>query len=237
MRAVQAKPNRLVAMNTVAAPHPSHTPATMLVVLDCDSTLIEQEVIELIADAAGTRELVAEVTERAMRGELDFAESLIARVATLKGVGYRVFTDVLNSITVTRGVPELISHVHAVGGVVGVVSGGFHEVLDPLALRLGINEWAANRLEVRDGSLTGLTQGAIVDGNTKAQKLQQWAEAYGVPQSHTVAIGDGANDIPMMAVAGLSVAFNAKPKVREFATLQVEDDLSKVIAHLPEVTA
>ena len=205
----------------------------MLVVLDCDSTLIREEVIELIADAAGTRAEVAEVTERAMRGELDFAASLIERVATLRGVPTTIFADVLASVTVTDGVPQLIEHVHAAGGIVGVVSGGFHEVLDGLAERLNIDVWAANRLEQSDNALTGFTVGSIVDGDIKAQQLTEWAQQFGVPLERTVAIGDGANDIPMMAVAGQSVAFNAKPKVREFAKVQIEDDLSQVIPHLP----
>lgn len=207
----------------------------MLVVLDCDSTLIEDEVIELIADAAGTREEVAEVTERAMRGELDFAESLTERVATLRGVDASVFERVLAQVRVTPGAEELIAHVHSLGGIVGVVSGGFHEVLDGLAERLGLDEWRANRLEVTDGSLTGLTVGAIVDGAAKATYLAQWAERYGVDPARTVAIGDGANDIPMMAVAGTSVAFRAKPRVREFASVQIDTSLADVIAHLPRV--
>ena len=219
--------------NVPVDPPSSPSPASMLVVLDCDSTLIREEVIELIADAAGTREQVAEVTERAMRGELDFTASLIERVATLKGVSSSVFADVLATVTVTTGVPELIAHIHAQGGIVGVVSGGFHEVLDGLAARLSIDEWAANRLEQDGGKLTGRTEGPIVDGAAKAEKLQEWAHHYGVPMNRTVAIGDGANDIPMMSVAGLSVAFNAKPKVRERASLQIENDLSEVIPHLP----
>lgn len=208
--------------------------ASMLVVLDCDSTLIQQEVIELIAEAAGTREQVAAVTERAMRGEIDFVESLHERVATLKGVPVTIFETALSQVTLTPGVRELIAHVHQLEGVVGVVSGGFHEVLDGLATDLNLNEWAANRLAVTDGALTGETVGEIIDGDMKAHKLQTWATQYGVPLERTVAIGDGANDIPMMAVAGLSVAFNAKPKVRAFAKIEIEDDLSRVIPYLPQ---
>lgn len=213
---------------------PSHTvPATMLVVLDCDSTLIQEEVIELIAEAAGTRAQVAEVTERAMRGEIDFAASLIERVATLSGVETSVFTDVIKAVNFTPGARELIAHVQERGGIVGVVSGGFHEVLDSLAEDIGLDEWRANRLETDKQQLTGRTSGPIVDGDAKAQLLTQWAEKHGVPLERTVAIGDGANDIPMMAISGLSVAFNAKPKVREFASISIEEDLSRVIAHLP----
>lgn len=213
---------------------PSYTvPATMLVVLDCDSTLIQEEVIELIAEAAGTRAQVAEVTERAMRGEIDFAASLIERVATLSGVETSVFTDVIKAVNFTPGARELVAHVQERGGVVGVVSGGFHEVLDSLAEDIGLDEWRANRLETDKQQLTGRTSGPIVDGDAKAQLLTQWAEKHGVPLERTVAIGDGANDIPMMAISGLSVAFNAKPKVREFASISIEEDLSRVIAHLP----
>lgn len=209
--------------------------ATMLVVLDCDSTLIQDEVIELIADAAGTRDEVAAVTERAMRGELDFAESLTHRVATLRGVDEGIFARVLDQVRLTPGVEQLIAHVHERGGVVGVVSGGFHEVLDGLAERLGLDEWRANRLVVEDGVLTGETEGEIIDGNAKAAYLTRWAEAYGVAPENTVAIGDGANDIPMMAVAGTAVAFRAKPKVREFASVQIDTSLADVIVHLPTV--
>lgn len=207
----------------------------MLVVFDCDSTLIQDEVIELLADAAGARETVAAVTERAMRGEIDFRASLIERVATLEGVSEHVFTDVLEQVRVTPGVPELLARIHELGGVVGVVSGGFHEILDPLATRLGVDVWRANRLEVIDGVLTGRTVGPIIDGEAKAQALTEWAQAAGLEPSATIAIGDGANDIPMMRLAGFSVAFNAKPVVREVASVQVNDDLSAVIPHLDAV--
>ncbi|GMA92613.1 hypothetical protein GCM10025869_31420 [Homoserinibacter gongjuensis] len=129
--------------------------ARFLVVLDVDSTLIEDEVIELLADAAGSREAVAEVTFRAMNGELDFAESLRERVAALAGLPESVFAEVGARVTVTRGVPEMIASVQAAGGKVAVVSGGFHEIIDPLAERLGLDHWRANRLEVADGVLTG----------------------------------------------------------------------------------
>lgn len=203
-----------------------------LVVFDCDSTLIQDEVIELIADAAGTRAMVTEVTERAMRGEIDFTESLTERVATLRGVPNTVFDNVLEKVRPSRGVHELIAYIHQQGGKVGVVSGGFHEVLDPLAGQLNVDVWRANRLRVVNDELTGETLGPIIDGEAKARALKEWASEYGVELQHTVAIGDGANDIPMMNIAGLSVAFNAKPVVREVATISVEDDLSLVIPHL-----
>lgn len=189
----------------------------LLVVLDVDSTLIENEVIELLADVAGSRELVAAVTERAMRGELDFAASLTERVATLAGVPQSAFETVLSQVTVTDGVPELIDAVHQAGGSVCVVSGGFHEILDPLAESLGLDEWKANRLEVSGGVLTGRVAGPIIDAQAKADWLQTWAREKNFDLSETVAIGDGANDLKMMAVAGKSIAFDAKPIVAEQA--------------------
>ncbi|MFT4233352.1 MAG: phosphoserine phosphatase SerB [Leucobacter sp.] len=200
-----------------------------LVVLDCDSTTIRDEVIELLADAAGTRAEVAEVTERAMRGELDFAESLRERVATLAGTPETVFGEALGRIRLSPGIRELIAAVHERGGKVGVVSGGFHEVLDPLAERLGLDFWRANRLEVADGALTGRTVGPVIDAEAKAAALREWAAAAGIPLSATVAVGDGANDLRMMEVAAIGVGYNAKPVVRERADESIEDDLALVI--------
>lgn len=200
-----------------------------LVVLDCDSTTIQDEVIELLAEVAGTRDLVAEVTERAMRGELDFAESLRERVATLVGTPESVFADAYARVRPSRGIHELVAEVHARGGIVGVVSGGFHEVLDPLAADLRLDRWRANRLEVVDGALTGRVAGPIVDASAKAAALREWAADAGIPLSATIAIGDGANDLEMMAVAAVSVGFNAKPVVRERADVSIEDDLALAI--------
>jgi len=206
---------------------------SLLVVLDVDSTLIENEVIELIAERAGVRAEVAEVTERAMRGEIDFAQSLRARVATLAGLPVGVLDDVRREVTVTRGAPELVAGVHAAGGAIGAVSGGFHEVLDPLAESLGLDRWRANRLAVRDGRLLGEIDGPIVDAAGKRAALEAWAAELGVPRSRTVAIGDGANDLEMMAAAGLSIAFDAKPRVREAADLALAvRDLGAVLGVL-----
>lgn len=214
----------------------SRTPAQpVLVVLDCDSTTIQDEVIELLAEAAGTRELVAAVTERAMRGELDFAESLRERVATLSGTPDSVFTDTYRRVRLSPGIEKLVAAVHSGGGKVGVVSGGFHEVLDPLAADLHLDFWRANRLEVTDGALTGRTVGPIIDAQAKADTLREWAEAAGIPLSATVAVGDGANDLKMMELAGLSVAYNAKPIVRERADISIEHDLAQVIGLLDRV--
>ncbi|MGG7307159.1 phosphoserine phosphatase SerB [Curtobacterium sp. AB451] len=204
-----------------------------LVVLDADSTLLEDEVIELLADTAGTRPQVQAITERAMRGEIDFTESLRERVATLAGLQDDVFRGAQQAVRVTRGADELVRGVHAAGGTVGVVSGGFHEVLDPFAERLGLDHCRANRLEVVDGVLTGLVLGDVVDAHAKAVALREWAGADAVPIVRTVAVGDGANDLEMMRVAGLSVAFDAKPLVREQADVAVVDrDLSSVLATL-----
>lgn len=200
-----------------------------LVVLDCDSTTIQDEVIELLAETAGTRQLVAEITERAMRGELDFSESLAERVATLEGTPESVFAEAYGKVRLSPGIRELIAAVHERGGKVGVVSGGFLEVVDRLAEDLGLDFWLANRLEVQDGALTGRTVGPIVDAEVKAQTLRAWAEQSDTALSQTVAIGDGANDLKMMEIAGLSVAYNAKPVVREQADISIEDDLAQVI--------
>lgn len=204
--------------------------ARFLVVLDADSTLIHNEVIELLAEEAGTLPLVAEITTRAMHGELDFEHSLRKRVATLAGLPVSCFADVGARIRVTDGVEELIAGVQAAGGVVGVVSGGFHELLDPLGGRLGLDSWRANRLQLRDGILTGALDGAIVDAAAKAAALREWAAAAGIPMERTVAVGDGANDLLMMDAAALSVAFNAKPRVRAHADVVIEtQDLGQVL--------
>lgn len=204
-----------------------------LVVLDADSTLIREEAIELLAEAAGSLEHVAAVTERAMRGELDFAASLRERVATLEGLDVSALSAARERMTPTPGVFELIDGVHASGGLVGVVSGGFHELLDPLADRLGLDFCRANRLGVADGRLTGRVDGPIVDAAAKAAALEEWAAARGIPAHRTVAIGDGANDLQMLDRAALGVAFCAKPIVRARADVAIDrPDLSPVLALL-----
>ncbi|MGP6171209.1 phosphoserine phosphatase SerB [Microbacterium sp. A196] len=210
------------------------TAARFLVVLDADSTLIRNEVIELLADEAGRREEVQAATEAAMRGEVDFATSLRSRVQALTGISTDAFERVRARIEPTTGVRELTSAVHDRGGVVGVVSGGFHEILDHIAPDLGVDRWRANRLAVADGVLTGTVDGEIVDAAAKSASLQEWANELGVPSHATIAIGDGANDLQMMAVAGLGIAFNAKPAVRAVASLVIApQDLREVIALLP----
>jgi len=201
-----------------------------LVVLDADSTLIREEAIELLAEEAGSLVHVAAVTERAMRGELDFAASLRERVATLAGVDVSVLPRVRARMTPTPGVEALIAGVHAAGGRVGVVSGGFHELLDPLAERLGLDFCRANRLVVADGRFTGEVDGPIVDAAAKAAALEEWAAASGIPLTRTIAVGDGANDLRMLGCAGLGVAFCAKPIVRAQADVVIDrPDLSAVL--------
>lgn len=190
-----------------------------LLVSDVDSTLIDAEVIELLAEAAGSRAEVAEVTERAMRGELDFAESLTARVRTLAGLDTRVFAEVSEQVRLSPGAAELVEAVQQAGGAVGLVSGGFVEVVGPLAESLGIDLVRANSLEVSDGRLTGRTTPGVpvVDRAAKAEQLRHWAADLGTDLARTVAIGDGANDLDMLAVAGLGIAYCAKPVTAEAA--------------------
>jgi len=210
------------------------TAARFLVVLDADSTLIRNEVIELIADEAGRGAEVAAATEAAMRGEVDFATSLRSRVKALRGVPVSAFARVLARIEPTPGVRELITAVHERGGLVAVVSGGFHEILDTVAPALSVDIWRANRLGIADGVLDGTVDGDVVDADGKAAALREWAAGAGVPLTRTIAIGDGANDLRMMAVAALGLAFNAKPTVRARADLVIERvDLREVIPLLP----
>jgi phosphoserine phosphatase len=205
----------------------------LLVVIDVDSTLIEQEAIELLADEAGSGEQVAAVTARAMTGELEFTQSLRDRVSTLVGLDTGVFDRVAPHITLTRGAQDLVSGVHAAGGRVAAVSGGFHELLDPIASSLMLDAHRANRLEVSGGHLTGRTHGTVIDATAKRDALIEWADLFQIPRQCTVVIGDGANDLAMMGAAGLSIAFDATPVVRRHADLVLPDrDLSTVLAVL-----
>lgn len=208
--------------------------ARFLVVFDADSTLLRNEVIELIADEAGRGAEVAAATEAAMRGEVDFATSLRSRVQELRGVPLSAFDRVRARVEPTAGAAELVAAIHRRGGRAAVVSGGFHEILDTVAPALGIDVWRANRLAVDGTALSGLVDGEIVDAAGKASALREWAAASGVPLRRTIAVGDGANDLQMMAAAGLGVAFNAKPAVRRQADLVVGPvDLRELIPLLP----
>ncbi|MGI4895158.1 MAG: phosphoserine phosphatase SerB, partial [Janthinobacterium lividum] len=188
-----------------------------LVVMDVDSTLIRQEVIELLAAHAGREAEVAAVTERAMRGELDFAASLRERVACLEGLSVDVIETVREAVELTPGARTLCRTLHRLGFTLALVSGGFLEVVGPLAAELGIAHVRANRLQVVHGRFTGRVVGPVVDRAAKARALREFAAAEGLALHRTVAIGDGANDLDMIAAAGLGIAFNAKPVVREQA--------------------
>jgi phosphoserine phosphatase len=192
-----------------------------LVVMDVDSTLIRDEVIELIAAHAGCQEDVAAVTAAAMAGELDFAQSLVARTSLLAGLPVSTLEKVRGEVRFTPGARTLVRTLHSLGYQVALVSGGFAEVVEPLARELDVRHVRANRLEVADGRLTGRLSGPIVDRAGKAAALRSFAAELGIPMRRTVAIGDGANDLDMLAAAGLGIAFNAKPIVRAQADTSV----------------
>lgn len=205
-----------------------------LVVFDVDSTLINDEAIELLADRVGKRQEVAEVTERAMRGELDFEASLRQRVLTLKGLDQSVLGVVSRELSPTKGARELIEAIHQRGGKAAAVSGGFIQLLGPVKAKLGFDIERANTLEVVDGKLTGEVIGKVIDRQAKADALVEWANQLEIPLRSTIAVGDGANDLGMMEVAGLSVAFCAKPMVQQKAKIALnERDLSQLIQLLP----
>ena len=195
--------------------------AKRLIVLDVDSTLIQGEVIELLAERVGCAEQVAAVTARAMAGELDFAESLRHRVALLEGLPVSAVDAVREAVRLTPGARTLVRTLHRLGFVTAAVSGGFTQVTDHLQRELGLRYASANTLEVADGHLTGRVSGAVVDRRAKAEALRRFAQAEAVPMAQTVAVGDGANDLDMLTAAGLGIAFNAKPVVRRAADTAV----------------
>lgn len=192
-----------------------------LVVMDVDSTLIQDEVIDLLAERAGVLDAVAMITERAMRGEIDFAESLAERVALLAGLPAEVLEETSHRIQLTPGARTLCRTLRRLGFRVCLVSGGFREIISPLAESLEVDGLRANALEVRDGFLTGRVSGPIVDRRGKREALEDFARQFDVPLSRTIAIGDGANDLDMLDAAGLGIAFNAKPLVRAAADTSV----------------
>jgi phosphoserine phosphatase len=202
-----------------------------LVQLDVDSTFIQQEAIELLAAKAGVLSEVARITDAAMRGELDFAQSLIARVALLQGLSATVIDEVRNEITLTDGAADLVETLHSRGHYVALVSGGFVNIMQPIVDDLRIDYFRANTLEIQDGVLTGKVVGSIIDRAAKAKALAEFASDCQVELKDTVAIGDGANDLDMMAVAGISIAFNAKPIVAQAADFSItEPSLASVPA-------
>jgi len=202
-----------------------------LVQLDVDSTFIQQEAIELLAAKAGVLEQVSAITASAMRGELDFEQSLRARVALLKGLPESAIGEVQMEISLTDGAQNLVETLHGKGHSVSLVSGGFIDIIEPMIKTMSIKYYKANRLEIVEGVLTGGLIGQVVDRAAKAEALREFASASAVSIENTVAIGDGANDLDMMAAAGLSIAFNAKPIVVEAADLAInEPSLRSVIA-------
>jgi phosphoserine phosphatase len=207
--------------NPPSAPAGPSAPPRGLLVSDVESTFLTQEVIELVADHAGTRELVEEVTTRAMRGELDFRASLEQRVATLAGLSVSVLAEVRAALAPTPGAVELFTRAKAAGWVTALVSGGFHEAIDELAASVGVDHVVANRFEVADGHLTGKVDGPVVDAACKERTLRDLAIRHGVPMHRTVALGDGANDRLMLAAAGCGIAFRAKPALLEVADVSL----------------
>lgn len=192
-----------------------HLKTPGLLVMDMDSTAIQIECIDEIAKLAGSGELVAEVTERAMRGELDFAASLRQRVATLKDADANILQQVRDELPLMPGLTQLVQKLQALGWHIAIASGGFTYFAEYLRDKLHLSAIAANELEIRDGKLTGEVLGQIVDAQFKAQTLRKLAEKYEIAEGQTVAIGDGANDLPMIAAASLGIAYHAKPKVNE----------------------
>ena len=210
--------------------------AKRLIVFDVDSTLIQGEVIEMLAQRAGAGEAVAAITGAAMRGEIDFAESLHQRVATLAGLPVGVLEEVADEVELTPGARTTIRTLRRLGFHCGVVSGGFRQVIEPLAHELMLDFVAANELEIADGRLTGRVVGPIVDRAGKAKALRDFANQAGVPMEQTVAVGDGANDIDMLNAAGLGVAFNAKPALREVADASLSHPYLDTVLFLLGVT-
>ncbi|MGV0397775.1 phosphoserine phosphatase SerB [Corynebacterium suicordis] len=195
--------------------------AKRLICFDVDSTLIQHEVIEMLAAYAGREDEVAAVTERAMRGELDFAESLHERVKALAGLDASVVDKVARDIKLTPGAHTTIRTLKRLGYKAGVVSGGFIQVIEPLARELELDFARANTLEIVDGKLTGRVIGPVIDRKAKAESLKEFAWSNGIQLHQTVAVGDGANDIDMLSTAGLGIAFNAKPALQEVADASV----------------
>ena len=194
-----------------------------LVQLDVDSTFIQQEAIELLAAKAGVLDEVTRITAAAMRGELDFAQSLTARVALLQGLSEDAIFQVQQEIRLTDGAAELVALLHEKGHCISLVSGGFTNILQPIVDDLEIDFYKANTLEILDGKLTGRVIGAIVDRAAKAEALREFAQKCAVELANTVAIGDGANDLDMMQIAGISIAFNAKPIVEAAADYSIKE--------------
>lgn len=202
-----------------------------LLVMDVDSTLIKEEVIDLLGKEAGVGHEVATITERAMKGEIDFKSALIERVKLLRGLPITIFDSIYNNIHLNTGAKQLIDELHSRGYKVGVVSGGFDTIVKRLTKELDIDYAEANHLECVNGHLTGNINGSIVTKETKCQKLQEWAKESGISLKKTIAVGDGANDLPMIQTAGIGIAFCAKPIVKKQAPYCIDKpDLFEVIS-------
>jgi phosphoserine phosphatase len=210
--------------------------AKRLVVFDVDSTLVQGEVIEALAEHAGCGAEVRAVTEAAMRGEVDFTQSLRRRVALLEGLPASVLGEVTNSLEFTPGARTTVRTLKRLGFRCGAVSGGFTQIVEPLATDLGLDFCTANELEIREGKLTGQVIGPVVDRSGKAQALRQAAEHFGIPLAQCVAVGDGANDIDMLTAAGMGIAFNAKPALREVADTAINQPFLDVVLFVLGVT-
>jgi len=221
LRSALAKTGSELGVDIAVSPGGLMRFATKLVVMDVDSTLIQQEVIELLGAKAGVESEIAKITESAMRGELDFEASLRARVALLKGLPVSVLEDVLSEITLTPGARTLVRTLKRLGHHIALVSGGFEPVIAPLATELGIDHIRANNLKISDGKLTGELVGPVIDRAGKATALRDFAAEHNVDLDQTIAIGDGANDLDMIAIAGMGIAFNAKPAVKAAADSSV----------------
>ena len=206
--------------------------ARKLVQLDVDSTLIQQEVIELLAARAGVGSEVISITEQAMRGEIDFEKSLRARVALLKGLPVSAISEVQKQILLTPGAKTLVSTLHTLGHTVAVVSGGFIDVIAPLLKELDIKYFKANSLGIENGVLTGEVIGPVIDRAAKAAALREFAVAQSISMDQTIAIGDGANDLDMIAAAGLGIAFNAKPAVKAAADSSISQPYLDSVLYL-----
>jgi phosphoserine phosphatase len=201
-----------------------------IVMLDMDSTLIEQEVINLLGQAAGKSSEIEAITDKAMAGDLDFKAALIERVSLLKGLDHNILSQVRDQISLTKGAIKLVDELHQQGHKVGVVSGGFIEVIEPILKSLEIDFYRANKLKIQDGVLTGEIDGPLIDSHAKRMALEEFADQEQVQLEQTVAIGDGANDLEMIKAAGLGIAFNAKPKVAAAADTTISNqDLSTVL--------
>ena len=201
-----------------------------IVMLDMDSTLIEQEVINLLGQAAGKSSEIEAITDKAMAGDLDFKAALIERVSLLKGLDQNILSQVRDQISLTKGAKKLVDELHQQGHKVGVVSGGFIEVIEPILKSLEIDFYRANKLKIQDGVLTGEIDGPLIDSHAKRMALEEFADQEQVQLEQTVAIGDGANDLEMIKAAGLGIAFNAKPKVAAAADTTISNqDLSTVL--------